>query len=797
LALRRITGNRFMRLGLFLVIAALATMISCSRDPNEIKKKYVQTGNKYFSAGKYRQASILYQSAIRKDAKFGEAYYRWALAEIMLDKLAEAVPPLRRAVELLPPGLESRDAKSRLADIYIYYLEGAAKDKNIYAETLRLADELIKSGSGAYDGHRLKGRLATFDAQDASRRGVPNQVKEHLAASIEQFREADAIRPFQTDILIPMARSFIASNQLPEAEKIYLALLDHDKRFVPVYGELYNLYMRERRAGDAEIILERGFANNPHELLFVVNLATHYHSVHREDQALKMIEQLRVLGKGMPHLHQILGSFYTKLGNPDEAIRQYEAGIQAEPNEKNYYRKRIAETLIAVSRNTNARRMIESVLKDDPKDAEARRLLGSNFLQTGDFNNAATELQEAVKSDLLNPIARYLLASALMEQGQLALAMPELQKAIRLEPKYLEPRLKLAQLQILLEQNEGALKTAQDILEDLDARNVQAKLLCSIALRHLNRPEEARAELQSALKLQPNSPDALLQLGELRLNEKNYPEAEQAFWKSYAQNPLDTRGLLRVAEMYIAKNESGRAMQILRSESNKRPDRLELHRMIADMSAVAHDSTSAIAEYQAILAKIDPKLPLASQIQEALGEVYLDSGKYELALDALQKAREGLPKDPALLSNLAVTLLRLGRSADATNLYETTFRLQAENPIALNNLAYLIAEKNGDLDTALTYAQRARQKWPHAYEISDTVAWIYLKKNLNDNAIEILADLVGKRPNMPTFRYHLGVAWWQKGDRARAKKELETALDNHPTSEEKGKIKEILAKAGA
>jgi len=48
--------------------------------------------------------------------------------------------------------------------------------------------------------------LAALDAQQASRSGLPGQVKEHLSASIEEFRQADAIRPFQTDILGPLAK---------------------------------------------------------------------------------------------------------------------------------------------------------------------------------------------------------------------------------------------------------------------------------------------------------------------------------------------------------------------------------------------------------------------------------------------------------------------------------------------------------------------------------------------------------------------------------------------------------------
>src|SRR5439155_15281005 len=146
-------------------------------------------------------------------------------------------------------------------------------------------------------------------------------------------------------ILVPLARSLASAKQNNEAEKVYLALLNQNDSFLPVYGELYNLYVSERRLVDAENILRRGLTSHPGEVLLITNLASHYHGVRRDDEALKLIEQLRTAGRGIPHLNQIIGAFYKKLGNPDEAIRQYEAGIQVEPKKKNYYRKRIAETL--------------------------------------------------------------------------------------------------------------------------------------------------------------------------------------------------------------------------------------------------------------------------------------------------------------------------------------------------------------------------------------------------------------------------------------------------------------------
>ena len=214
------TSSRFLRIGIFVAATALVTGVSCGRDVNEIKRKYVQVGDKYFAAGKYRQASILYRSALRKDAKFADAYYRLALAELKLGGTADAVAPLRRAAELLPAGTERNDAQSRLADLYLFYLEGIPKDANISAESQRIAEDLVKSGSGAYDGHRLNGRLAMLEVRNAARRGNPDQVKEYLTISIKEFREADAIKPFQSDILVPLARSLVSAKRIKEAESL-------------------------------------------------------------------------------------------------------------------------------------------------------------------------------------------------------------------------------------------------------------------------------------------------------------------------------------------------------------------------------------------------------------------------------------------------------------------------------------------------------------------------------------------------------------------------------------------------
>ena len=62
----------------------------------------------------------------------------------------------------------------------------------------------------------------------------------------------------------------------------------------------------------------------------------------------------------------------------------------------------------------------------------------------------------------------------------------------------------------------------------------------------------------------------------------------------------------------------------------------------------------------------------------------------------------------------------------ARKYYEMSIKTDPNNPLALNNLAYLMTQTNGDLDQALTYATRAKQRLPDHAEVNDTLGWIYI-----------------------------------------------------------------------
>ncbi len=128
----------------------------------------------------------------------------------------------------------------------------------------------------------------------------------------------------------------------------------------------------------------------------------------------------------------------------------------------------------------------------------------------------------------------------------------------------------------------------------------------------------------------------------------------------------------------------------------------------------------------------------------------------------------------------------MGRREEAKKAYEDVLRIDADNGVAMNNLAFIEADDGSDLDRALTLAQKARQRFPTDPNVADTLGWIYVKKNLTDDAIRVYRTSSRKLPTTRRTQYHLATALIQKGDKHSARQELDAALRNGPSPDRAG-----------
>jgi tetratricopeptide (TPR) repeat protein len=294
----------------------------------------------------------------------------------------------------------------------------------------------------------------------------------------------------------------------------------------------------------------------------------------------------------------------------------------------------------------------------------------------------------------------------------------------------------------------------------------------------------------------PESAEELFQSGTARLSEGKYKEAEEAYRKLYALEPGNPRGIVGVAQIYIAQKKNDEAIQLLQAEAKKNPKNLDYQMAIGNMAMKAAMYDVALEEFLSVLNHVNRYSKMAGDLYFRIGEAYLRKGELDFAIIFLRQANELLPRNSLILATLASALDRAGQNEAAVLEYREALDADPNNGAVLNNLAFLLAENGGDLDSALGYARRARQLLPDAPSIADTLGWICVKKNMTDEAIGILRDLVQKDPAQPAYRYHLAAALEQKGDHSAAKAELTAALKNNPSKDEEQKIKDLLQKIG-
>jgi len=775
------------------ILAVLVGFTSCSRDPAVVKKRYLESGNKYFDKGRYKEASIQYRNALKRDPRYGAAHYKLALVSLKVGDVGGAVSSLRRAVELIPKDQPDHwDAVVKLSDIYLAFGKG---EKLYMKEVETFTDDLLQRDSNSFDAHRLIGDLNYSRATDAYRNKQPDQGVAFLDRATAEYRRADSLKPGQQGVLMQLARARAAKTDFAEAEAVYRRVIDKDKTFQSAYTELYRMFLYQNKPGDAEQVLKLAFENNPKQFGYLTLLAMHYYGLQRRDAMAGILNQIKSHAKDYDQAYLTVGDFYLRMGDGESAIREYKEGIAKDAKKKATYQKRVIEVLMRQGKRSEAAEINSQILKENKDDNDARGLAATFLLDKGDIAKALAELQAVVTSAPDNPVSRYNLARAHAARNEYEQARQQFQKAIELRPDYVLARLALAELQVRHGEFDAAFKSAEAVLTTYDKGNFSARLIESAALIGQKKFNESRVLLDAMLKANPGSPDVLFQLGVVNLAENRFKEAEDAFRRSYQLNPANARGLMGIVETEMAQNKTEEALKTLQAESDKAPGRVDLQVVLGDTAARAGKFDLALQTFNRALGQVG-KAKGQGDIYLRIGEIYRRKGDLNASVQALRKALETLPDNIMVLSELALVLDEGARRPEARQVYEATLKLDPNNAVVLNNLAFLLCETGGDLDDALTKATRAKQLLPNLLEISDTLGWIYLKKGLADNAIEIFKDLVSKAPKHSTYRFHLGMAYSQKGDKSKALDQLKEALKYNPATDEKDKIQQLIAHLG-
>jgi tetratricopeptide (TPR) repeat protein len=765
-----------MRLLLFSLAAGLALSTpACKRSAQDL----VARGNQFAEQGQVEDALLNYRKAIQTSPHYGEAYHQLGVFLLKERRVAEAYQTLTRAVELLP---EREDPKIVLADLCMAaYVGDPERPKMFYDQLARLASLFESKHPMTFDSFRVRGQVALVDRKPTE--------------AIRLFEQANQVKPSDPTLILLWVQALFQNQQEAEAEKLAKELIAARKDAGPMYDVLYNHYQRTSRRADAEAILREKTANNPKEAAYRLQLAGHYVRAGNQEAAQDALQSLLDHPADFPQARLQVGDFQAQtLRNHEAALQHYREGLKGNVRDANLYRNRMVRSLLALGKRPEAEALVAEILKENPKDADARTVRAELWVDSGKPENIEKAVQElkTLAAEKRNTFAlEFSLGRALAAAGDWEGAAKAFQQAAVLDSTNTLAQLAWSEALLRRYRPEEAQRIADQVL----ARNPnepRARLLRGVSLMKQGQNGPARAELTRLTRDYPRYGDAQLQLAALNLAENKVNEAEAIFQKLYQPGQNDLRPLDGLLSIWRSRKQFDRALKTLAVEQQRSPERLDIRMRLASTAVGAGKYDLALEQYRQLL----EQEPQAVERHMLLANTLLRMGEYNQVIPAIEKAAGLAPADPRPLMLLALALDRAGRRPDAIRKYREALKLQPDNPMVANNLAYLLAETGGDLDEAQRLVQGALAKHQDHPTFTDTLGWVYLKRKRVDSASAIFEGLAKRQPQNPTFRYHFGMALLAKGDRTRAREEFTAALAAQPSKEEEREIQQALAGLG-
>jgi tetratricopeptide (TPR) repeat protein len=715
----------------------------CSRDPHAAMLKFAKNGDALAAKGKTAEAIIEYRNALEKEPTAGDVRIKLAEAYLKTGEGAKAVQEYARAADLVPdPQVQIKsgnllllarrfdDAKARAEKAL------AADSKNVEAQIL-LANSLagMKDLDGAVTQLEEAIRLNPDRSATYTNLGEIELGRGRRDAAEQAFRHAVELAPTSAVARLSLANFYSMTGQLPAAEEQLKEALKAEPDNALVHRITATFYLASNRRDEAEPHLRR-VVELTKSTTAALMLADYYVAQRREAEARKTLEPLSTSAESAAEADVRLAILDRAAGHPDEASKRLDRVLSGNAKDLQALLLR-SSFLLSDNKLDEALKVATSAVDAHPESVSGFYMVGRVQAARHQTAAAIAAYQQVLRLNPLAADAKVALARLQLAAGQTDSSVAMAEEALKTQPENGDARLALVQGLI----RRGDLQRAEADLNALKAKfpgspavHTQAGMLLGLK----GRSQEARAEFDRALQLEPNSIEAIGGLVALDVSARKIPEARARVDALIASPTAKPVALMLAARTYAAAGDLATAEKTLRRVLTVDP---------AYLSAYA-----------------------------ALGQLYARQGRLDAALTEFEALAERDPKPVAPLTLVGMILDSQGNTAAAQKKFERVMQLDAEAPVAANNLAWIYAENGGNLDVALQLAQTAKRKLPELAEVNDTLGYIYYKKNLPALALPPLRASVEKDPANAGFHYHLGLAYAQAGESALARQSLTKAL---------------------
>jgi choline-sulfatase len=176
-----------------------------------------------------------------------------------------------------------------------------------------------------------------------------------------------------------------------------------------------------------------------------------------------------------------------------------------------------------------------------------------------------------------------------------------------------------------------------------------------------NRPVDARKTLEKVLALDPKSPTALLQLGELELQAGDYVQAAHHFKGAAEIRPDDAAALFHEGQALEKTHDLGGARDALEASLKLMPGQFDARLLLGQVYLGLQDPTAAEDQFEAALLLESGSV----EAQLGLADAQITKGNFAEAAQSLEALSKVQTKNAQVFDLLAKAYSGLGKKTEA------------------------------------------------------------------------------------------------------------------------------------
>jgi putative PEP-CTERM system TPR-repeat lipoprotein len=707
---------------------------------------YLAAGKRDLESKHYPQAIVRFKIAVSLAPKDADSHYYLGLAYWGSGNLGQAASELKTATDLNPKHLQAR---MKLAELAARFSTG-----NTLVETERQVQQILaQSPNEAGAWYTLA--LAEW------RLGKPDDAMAYLKEALSKL-------PRHLESSVALATMQLERQDFAAAEKTILRAEELEPKSAETAVAVGRFYLAAGKPAQAGQYLRRALSLDPNNGPALLTLGETQIATGDTRQAEKTFAQLSALrDKAYKGVH---ASFLLQEKRYGEAIPELRRLVSQDPGNATF-RSYLVAAYVGANQLAAAEQLLKNAVAQDAKDLNASLQLAELELRTRRLREAETGLASVLRhhSDLAQ--GHVLLAGVYEARHDVQGQQRELVEALRLSPNQVPVRVRLARSFLATDNAKWALSLLDEAPEpgknSLDLLTERNWVL--LALRQF---PEARSEVDTGLKVS-RTPELLLQDGLLKSEAKQYDAAIASFTEALHQDPEDLRILQSLARSYVQQNRIAEAEALISDYAVRYPKSPQLQVFVGGWMA----STSRLDQAREAFLRAKTADPAYIAADLALARVAIMQQKWDEARRILTPLCSGETAATAHML-LADVDEQTGAKASAIEHYRKAIAEDPTNAVALNNIAYLLAEDAKHLDEALAYA-KAALPLASSPSLHDTLGWIYYRKGEYKSAVGYLEQAVAAAGSA-VYRYHLAIAYFKTGEAARGQTVLKAALAIDP-----------------